>query len=261
MAEELEVTLRICSEDPEGVFRDIAMARRIGSYELIYRERFSLHDQYFDTPQKALAGKGYALRLRTEGKRRILGLKGNESINEWGAVQRTEVEGPWSKDMLSQILATLGTIPFSGEAFDPDDPVKTLNLIGLEAVQSRKTERTLLDVVFKEVQDHPVIGVMALDRVCYVSGRKNFLHYEIEVEAAEGKDRVYVREFVYSLLDALPDDLCRWDYNKLITGCALEALIERGDLSPASRSGDLVPQAWYRAIEEWIRQNLRPAQS
>lgn len=257
MAEEFEVTMRICSEEPEGVFRDIVMTRTIGSYELIYRERFMIHDEYFDTPQGSLAEKGYALRVRTAGKRRILGLKGGEHVNEWGGIERTEIEGPWSREGIVQALELAGSIPLGEEAFVPDDPKKTLAQLGLKIIQSRETDRTILDVVFTDAQTRPVIGVMSLDRVCYEVGTRKFLHCEIEVEAVEGIDRIYLGEFVESLKDAFPEDLRRWDHNKLITGRALETLIEQGTLSPASQKGDLIPQAWYDALESWIRQNRK----
>ncbi len=257
MAEEFEVTMRICSEEPEGVFRDIVMTRTIGSYELIYRERLTIHDQYYDTPQGSLAEKGYALRIRTVGKRRILGLKGNEHVNEWGGIERTEIEGPWSKEGVTKVLELVGSVHLGEEDFVPDDPRKTLAHIGLNAIQSRETDRTLLDVAFTDVQARPVIGVMSLDRVCYEVGTRKFLHFEIEVEAVDGIDRIYLAEFVGSLKDAFPEDLCRWDHNKLITGRALEILIEQGTLSPASQSGDLIPPAWYDAMESWIWQNRK----
>ncbi len=257
MAEEFEITLRIDSENPEAVFRKISALKSVGPYTLLPRGDLVMHDRYYDTPDAGLRKKRYALRLRTHGRDRMLCLKGKEKVNAWGGIRRLEIEGPWSEEILEQVIRQAGVLHHKEGAFREDDPAGTLEGLSLMVIQSRQTGRTLIDIAAANGDDSTPIGEMALDRVSYEIAGNRFLHYELEVEAKGGGKDDALKGFVTCLQETLPGVLKRWEYNKLITGHALEALVKEGGLSPGERPDDLIPQSWYDSIERRIQSDRK----
>lgn len=256
MPEEFEVTLRVDSEDPQALFRDISAMKSIGFYALVSKGSMVIHDQYFDTPDRDLQKKRYALRLRSQGRDRLLCLKGKERANAWGGIRRLEIEGPWSEEILGKIVREAGMLHYEKASFHASDPAGTLEGLHLYMIQSRKTSRALFDIVLKIGDDSNVIGELALDEVCYEAGAQRFLHYELEVEAKGDQREDALKGFVTLLKESFPGVLKGWDHNKLITGFALEALVGQGSLSPDKRPDDLIPKHWYDSIEGWIKAGM-----
>ncbi|HNY65268.1 MAG TPA: CYTH domain-containing protein [Deltaproteobacteria bacterium] len=247
MAEEVELTLRVASQDPEGLFRDITARPSLGRTILVPRGVGSMHDRYFDTPDSSLMKGGYALRLRTKGGRTLLALKGREKRDEQGGISRLEIEGPWARETISRVDRELGTA--LGQAFDPGDPAGSLRAMGFVPIQSRETTRTLLDVVSGPGSE-PVCE-LALDRVRYEAAGKAYLHYEVEIELKAHGRQGLLQGMRDCLRQAYPGALEPWDYNKLVTGFALEALIRQGEPDP----GDgVIPPSWYDKMAVWIRE-------
>jgi hypothetical protein len=58
---------------------------------------------------------------------------------------------------------------------------------------------------------------------------------------------------VNHLGDAYPEALMPWSHNKLLTGFALDHVLNSGTPPGESRGGSLIPLSWYTAMDEWIR--------
>jgi inorganic triphosphatase YgiF len=252
VTEEVEITLRIASNDPEEVFRRIISLRTMGGFKLIPRGSITMHDTYFDTAGFDLGKLGYALRLRAQGGKVLLALKGRERIDSLGGISRLEIEGPWSGDILSQIACELGPDLVKVQPLTDADPLDAMEALGFTVIQSRETMRTLMNL-YPE-RDEMRFGEMALDRVCYRAMGTGYLHYEIEIEAKGTGAQERLREFAGCLIEAFPNLLKPWVHNKLITGIALEELIRLHKLPQGRTDGMTIPLAWYDALDAWIRQ-------
>ena len=250
MAEEVELTLRITSEQPGEVLREIAAVRSMDRYRLIPGSTIEIHDAYFDTPEFGLGKGGYALRVRRQDGPFMLALKGRERKYGHGGVSRLEIEGPWSEEILEEAARELGHGLVKVQGFDRTDPFATLARMGFEMIQSRQTVRTLMDVLCEHAE-RP-FGEMALDRVCYQAAGRGYLHHEIEIEAKGENSKGTVEGFAACLIRTFPGLLTPWEHNKLITGFALEELFRRGEL-PRTHGGDMaMPLPWYEKIEDVI---------
>lgn len=252
MPEEFEVTLRVCARDPDALFRAVAAVRLLGPYELVAGKRSVMHDRYFDTGDRDLMKQGAALRLRMEGSRPLLCLKGRERINEWGAISRREIEGPWSEELADRVMQAAGVACGERISFHPGDPQATLREAGLRIIQSRETVRTRLGIVPASGHKAPAVGEIALDKVDYRVADRVFVHHEIEIEAASGGLEDMVREIAALLQKAFPGTLCRWDHNKLITGFALGELVNQSHTPASSGKIGPIPEEWYAEMEIWI---------
>jgi len=123
--------------------------------------------------------------------------------------------------------------------------------MGFVVIQDRETMRTRIDA-FHGNEGTPFAEI-ALDRVRYHAAGKKYLHYEIEIEARGEACQAPLSECARCLDEALPGALVSWEYNKLITGIALEALLLRGELPQAVDDDTRVPLSWYGEMEAWIR--------
>jgi inorganic triphosphatase YgiF len=255
MSEEFELTLRVCAQDPGHLFCAVAGLRSIGCYELVPAGASVVHDRYFDTDCGRLMHGRFALRLRQDRGRTLLGLKGKERIDARGAIRRLEIEGEWSEDMLAHVLHAAGLIPRRSPVFLPRDPVSTLSGLGLRVIQCRRMERTGMHVVDTRMQAEGTVGELALDAVRYQAAGTVFMHHEIEIEASSQGSEDMVADLAALLQKEFPGALCRWDHNKLITGLALQALAAQHPAGPSSPEGIVIPGQWYERIEDWIRRH------
>lgn len=255
MPEEFELTLRVCAQDPEPLFRAVAGLRSLGPYELVPAGTSFVHDRYFDTDRGRLMNSRLALRLRQEGGGTWLGLKGREQIDARGAIRRLEIEGEWSEGILARVLEAAGLTPSQAPAFLPQDPAGTLSGLGLRVIQCRRMERTRMHAVDTRVQAEGVVGELALDTVRYQAAGAVFTHREIEIEAPSRADEERVADLAEILQKKFPGALCRWDHNKLITGLALQALAGQHPAGTSTPGGIVVSGQWYERIEDWIRRH------
>jgi inorganic triphosphatase YgiF len=251
MAEEVELTFRIVSPDPEGVFRDIASRGSMGGFRLVCQGSFVMRDTYLDTPGLDLGRKGYALRLRARNDAVMLALKGREEERPGGGISRLEIEGPWSMETLRKVAREIGPELVQGKAFERDEPLKSLEAMGLVVIQDRETMRTRIDAF--RVDEKTPFAEIALDRVCYHAAGTGHLHFEIEIESQGELRQDLLTACAGCLQEDYPGALASWEYNKLITGIALERLLQGGELTRAGDDDTPVPLAWYDAIEAWIR--------
>ncbi len=255
MSEEFELTLRVCAQDPGHLFCTVAGLRFLGPYELVPAGTSVVHDRYFDTDRGRLMHGRFALRLRQNRGRTLLGLKGKERIDARGAIRRLEIEGEWSEDMLDHVLEAAGFTPRRSPAFLLQDPVGTLSGLGLRVIQHRRMERTGMHVVDTRIQAEGIVGELTLDTVRYQAAGTVLIHHEIEIEASSQGSEYMVADLASLLREEFPDALCRWDHNKLITGLALQTLAAQNPAGHSSPEGIVVSEQWYERIEDWIRRH------
>src|SRR4051794_17272368 len=115
---ELETTLVIRSDHPEGIARKLAELTEISNYDLLFGGIIQISDSYFDTPDCALDAQGLALRIRqsesTEGRpgtggtrNSYITLKGPSKSNRSGGESRMEIENSWSRKALEKVINEL----------------------------------------------------------------------------------------------------------------------------------------------------------
>jgi hypothetical protein len=252
---EEEVTLVVSSPDPRAVLGNLAAIESIAQLHLVPGESLTIRDLYFDTPQRLLQSKGWALRVRMTGPRRLLALKGGERLSEWGAVTRIEIEDDWSEGFLARVLEKLREnnvpLPEDSGPFDPASLVDTMDAVGLEILQDRRMFRLIRRVYSGSGQEERPDAELTLDTVLFTLGDRDVEHYEVEIEIRTEKGREAAKRMVEALKRIFPDALKIWPHNKLATGLALEKLAQRGDLDVNVR-GQFIPPQTYEAIDKML---------
>jgi inorganic triphosphatase YgiF len=256
---EFETTLLIASYRADIVMEKLSAMNTIGPFEILPKRSLFIHDSYFDTSDRSLMKKGIALRNRNIGQTNLLCMKGSEHINEWGGIRRLEIEEEWSEKVLEKILQTQDHISFDTDntVFDEADPIKTLECLGLYSIQDRQTTRIVRDIIDPGGKSQGLCAEMALDRVLYRFGNSKFNHFEVEIEAKIREGEEHIKTIVTLLKTKFPGELKRWDHNKLITGYAIEELLQKGDLAAYSQHNNMIDQTGYEKIASFIKQ-LRP---
>lgn len=242
---EMEATLAICSEHAAAIAQSIAEISRVATYGIIAGPRQSILDSYFDTPDGALASRNWALRLRETEETRLIALKGPSTHVTSGGVQRVELEIPWSTEALERIRREISALPIDvGQMSLPVDNSleEALREAGLRIIQQRNTRRQVLNVLSEEGQ---AIAEIALDEVEYRVRACQVFHNEVEIEAKGPGGAEAVAAVRAYLLQEFRPSVRPWDYGKLATGIALEALLDEApseDLFGAN--GHLTPAAY-----------------
>ncbi|MBN1634917.1 MAG: CYTH domain-containing protein [Deltaproteobacteria bacterium] len=254
---EFESTLVVCSSDPQAVFDRLAARESIGTHRVIVQPPVLIRDRYFDTPEKILLRKGIALRLRDEGSRQLICLKCDERILEWGAAKRVEIEEPWSRSCLINILNVLEqkSVALTHVPRETDEPCNTLKALNMIVIQERETHRQLRQIVPIGEIHAPVVAEMMLDTVLYRIGSGTIQHYELEIEAAQQKDEKFLQTLIEDTLRSFPVELKRWDHNKLITGLAIEMLWADGLFPEIKEKQSRLNPDSYDRIDVFLRQS------
>jgi adenylate cyclase class IV len=253
---EIETTLLIDSSRPDAVMENLAALDTIGPYKIVSKGSCIIRDRYFDTRERSFMKRGFALRLRQIGPSCLLCLKGCERVNEWGGIERLEIEETWSEKTLEAIICALDetSITIEYKTFDNDNPVQTLDSHGLRIIQDRQTDRITRDIMGPQRTSLKLCAEMALDTVCYRFAGRFFKHFEVEIETKTRKDEHHIETITALLKAGFPRELKRWDHNKLITGYALEALLNRGEVLSGLHNHEIIDHTGYVKIDAFINQ-------
>lgn len=242
---EQEIKLIIIGDNRQRVLEDLASLEIIGSYGFGRGKRIVLRDQYFAV--KGAPGK-YALRLRKSDGFLLLALKGPALVNEWGALERLEIEGQWSKELLKRILNAHAPENAQTELckmeFGSLKPKDLLVRLGFELIQDRRSTRVQRDIFILESES--IIGEMAIDLVSYEL--KGFVvnHYELELEL-KGQGRGTDLATISKLLQKkYAKDLARWPHDKLTTGLAMERMFQDRFLIKQNQESQITAEMYER---------------
>lgn len=247
---ELEFVLMIVSENPQSTTLKVASLTHIGSYHLILHPPRTLHDIYFDTPDRQLGQKRINLRVR--------GAEGNYSITmkisprrlSWKRHERQETEIPWAEESLSHVTGELerrGVRLKPRKAMDEHTShVDVMRSMGLGVLQDRETQRNTRDIVGSNGSIE-ILAELAIDTVLYRFGGQDVRLFELEIEAKSRKGGRALNDVRKDLLSMFPSELMNWRFGKLVTGRKIERLWKRGMLEVLEGS-TLRPSA-YEFIE------------
>jgi hypothetical protein len=246
LPQETEATLVVCSEDPASVAEKIACLTSIGNYTLESRGVTEFNDTYF------LGGtllQGFAVRIRDAGHQVLVALKGPPTKTDWGAVQRPEIEAPWSQEAVRQIMEEIGgetaATPVNDCDFEQASPLEILERLGLYVVQARETRRQVRDVLVSVKGSVEVIAELVIDAVIYHFGVQDVRHYEVEVEEKRPGHVDEIREVLDYIIADFGTRLREWDQDKLSTGMAIEQLLLRGEMDGLfTDENALIPAAY-----------------
>jgi inorganic triphosphatase YgiF len=244
---EIEAALIIRSRNPQIVARKIAGLRSIADYRLLPQDSETIHDLYFDTPDRKLQTQKLALRLREIGTTRWITLKGPSQPTDWGGMERLEIEAPWSQDALTRVVKELTdrriNMLLHDQDFDRTHPLDVMTSSGLEVVQNRETHRQVRNVVFRE--SGPVLAELAIDSVVYYFGDQEIRHHEVEIEAKVRDSSTVLKTVIERLTAMYRPVLRRWDHSKLATGMAIQKMLSEGALiGLLDNDGNLTPVAY-----------------
>ncbi len=251
----------ICTESPEKVAEEIASFERIGDFLLLKTEPLNMRDVYLDQSGGKLQVERLALRIRTIGDRTWVALKGPGRIIQDGVIDRMELEESWSPGAIEAIVKKLGRIgislPDSFYFSQEGKPVEVMAALGFAQIQDRETTRRVRNVVLRDNKEE-VLAELAVDLVHYHLQGRDVRHYEVEIEEKGVAGTSVLAVVSGKLFAKWGNALRKWNYSKLATGFALEALESQGALEDLIGSNDnLTPEA-YDKLEEWLIKVGRP---
>ena len=244
---EREAKLVIRDARPEAIADAVAALDHLAGARLVSAGEVALRDVYFDTPARALSGRGDALRVRVADDETLLTLKGSSREVDPGVLEREEIEEPWSAAALDRVRAlltargiALGVAPAAGE------PVAALRAMGLEALQERETHRRLRNALGG---GGAVLAELAIDAVTYRLDAGAVRHHEVEIEAKAPEGAAYLPRALEALRARFGASLLPWLHGKLETGLAIPRLLAAGAARPLVIGGCLTPDAYPRLAE------------
>ncbi len=104
-------------------------------------------------------------------------------------------------------------------------------------------------MIFAERNQSPV-GELAIDKVVFLAGSRQILHYEVEIESLSRFDHSAIKEAMYFLTEKFSSSLAPWKYDKLTTVNAIIELMGCGRLDGISSEGHLEKSAYDKILVE-----------
>jgi inorganic triphosphatase YgiF len=253
MATEIETTLVVLGDEPQNFVEELSHKKGIGPYHLTPRGMNIFTDTYYDTVKRSLSGRGIAIRTRDMEGSVIFCIKQGEHTQDSGAVVREELELPWSRQCLDHVFGIIQDplIRTIGVPSSMDSPAQCLAFLGLVPIQSRKTKRFVFDISYARREE--TIAELALDEVNYSISGCSILHYEIEVEAKAPSSAGHIIQFTELMKSAYPENLMRWDHNKLITGIAMEELMKERKIASIPGGMTRLSRCSYDLIDAFLK--------
>ena len=251
--QELEVKLIIIHSNPDQIADKISKLVQIGGYPLTLPESKQIHDIYFDTAEEIFRRNRMAFRLRLENNQHFMTVKGRTSVQNWGGVERLEIEYPWSREAFQQTLLQLEEygvdLQVKAELLEDDKPLESLQKIGFSIIQDRHTSRLTRQI--KSGND--IVAELAIDRVNFQGKDRQLIHYEIEIEAKNPQGTKVIQEIQQDLQSTYGDSLQVSVFSKLMLGMVLRDLPENPQFFDLQKPVSHLAPAAYN----WIEQRLR----
>lgn len=250
---EREMTLVVSSETPQGIIDQISFLRSVGRYRLLPRNSETIHDFYFDTPDRLLENQLLALRVRTVDTNFFLTLKDRAQPADWGGVERFEVELPWSRDALVRCVEELMNrginIRYRSSDFNFVSPQVVMQNLNLVVVQNRTVDRKIRHIILDE-GDGLVFAELMIDSVTYHFRNLEVHHHEMEVEAKVKHSSIELRTLVERLIRMYKPALREWIHSKVAIGKVVERLLDEGNLKDLlDFNNNLLPVAYDKIVD------------
>jgi hypothetical protein len=182
------------------------------------------------------------------GRDRLIAVKGPGTLMDWGGVERTELELPWSQEAFKDALNMVSRLSSSHVSYGPhcdlSDPLSVLASVGLSPIQRRTTARRPREIRVDPTT--PILAELVIDIVQYEFAAMTIFHDEIEIEA-ESYDATKVIERVASaLLEAYGNALLPWKHGKLAFGLVVEELLAGEESGGLIRKGRFTREAYEK---------------
>jgi hypothetical protein len=237
---EAEVKLVIASDEPGAIANELAGMSHLPGFDLLPGEKLLLKDTYYDSADRALSSKGWALRVRRSGGSILVALKGPTSDESSGVPVRIERESSWAPTLAPELessLEQLGVGPTAHRDRDPSEPEQFLESLDLHVLTRRETKRLAKAVVPTSGKRAKAAASLVIDEVSDILEDGAVLHHEVEIEATERRNAPAVASIVAELNSGFGASLRPFPYSKLAIGLALQALRDRGELSTVVDEG------------------------
>ena len=253
ISQELEVKLIIIHSNPDQIAYKISKLNQIGKYLVTIPGTKQIHDTYFDTTKETFRRNRMAFRLRIENNQQIITIKGRTNVQEWGAVERVEIESPWSRMAFKQTLMQLKEygvdLQVKAELLKDDNPMESLQKIGFIVIQDRHTFRLSRQIKSGD----EVVAELVIDKVNYQIKDHQLIHYEIEIEAKNPKGTTAIQKIQQDLQSTYGDSLQLSVFSKLMLGMVLRELPKNPQFFDLKKQVSYLSPAAY----DWIKQRLK----
>ena len=244
---EVEVVL-IIKRDFDAVLNQLTSLRSILDYRLEPGPPKTIRDIYFDTADGLLRKRETNVRIREIGDAFFISTKWGAKRTLKGATLRKEVEVPWSERALRGLIKNLKLELGRGLPllqFSEATPIESMEAIGLHMIQDRETKREVRNIS-SGLKPTLVLAELAIDRVTYRIGNHKASIFEVEVEEKAKKSSPVVRDVTKALLQAFQPALQKWSQGKLLTGLAIQRILETEPVDNLLDHDRVRPEAFNR---------------
>jgi len=247
---ETELKLIIMHKNPLEIAQKISAQTHLAGYPLNHKDNVFIKDIYFDTPEKSLQQKRFALRIRVQNQQAYVTIKGKTHIQEDGAIRRLEIEKEWSQQSWMEIISLLKAEKILPESVQPlkfNDSHSALSSAGLEPIQERTTDRQIRQVMDRDRKK--TLAELAIDKAIYQLHDKEIMHYEIEIESKATTEENILKNCWIDFQAVYPDCLEIWTINKLELGFLLKEWSKLPEFGKIKKEHQLSPNE-YQVIKD-----------